>query len=82
MAAGGYTRETGIKAIESGHADLVAYGRLFLANPDLPLRYALPDAPLNKYDRDSFYSGDPVRAAQTCVAHERCALLVACTFPV
>ena len=27
MAAGGYTREAGIKAIESGHADLVAYGR-------------------------------------------------------
>ncbi|BDA45039.1 12-oxophytodienoate reductase 1 [Coccomyxa sp. Obi] len=60
MAAGGYDREAGIKAIESGHADLVAYGRIFLANPDLPLRYALSDAPLNPYDRDTFYTSDQV----------------------
>ena len=33
------------------------YGRLFLANPDLPRRFEL-DAPLNQYDRDSFYSAD------------------------
>ena len=58
IAAGGFKRENGIEAIESKHADLVAYGRLFLANPDLPLRYAREDAPLNKYDRDTFYTPD------------------------
>eukprot|EP00271_Cylindrocystis_brebissonii_P002787 TRINITY_DN13588_c0_g2_i1.p1 TRINITY_DN13588_c0_g2~~TRINITY_DN13588_c0_g2_i1.p1 ORF type:complete len:393 (-),score=83.48 TRINITY_DN13588_c0_g2_i1:78-1256(-) len=60
IAAGGFTRENGIRAIESGHCDLVAYGRLFLANPDLPKRFAL-NAPLNKYDRATFYAQDPVK---------------------
>ena len=39
--------------------DLVAFGRFFLANPDLPKRFKL-DAPLNKYNRDTFYTSDPV----------------------
>ena len=59
IVGGGYTRESGNQAIESGQADLIAYGRLFLANPDLPKRFAL-NAPLNKYDRKSFYTHDPV----------------------
>ncbi|KAI3698732.1 hypothetical protein L2E82_42511 [Cichorium intybus] len=59
MAAGGYEREDGNDAIAQGTADLVAYGRLFLANPDLPKRFEL-DAPLNKYIRDTFYTEDPV----------------------
>ena len=42
-----------------GYTDLVAYGRLFLANPDLPKRFEL-GAPLNKYDRSTFYTQDPV----------------------
>ena len=62
MSAGGYTRERGIEAIRDGSADLIAYGRLFLANPDLPERFAL-DAPLNPYDRSTFYSSDPVCCA-------------------
>ena len=65
MTAGGFTRERGIEAIRDGSADLVAYGRLFLANPDLPERFAL-DAPLNAYDRSTFYSSDPVRCAFFC----------------
>jgi hypothetical protein len=32
------------------HSDLIAYGRLFIANPDLPIRFCL-DAPLNPYHR-------------------------------
>ncbi|GJP42127.1 hypothetical protein CLOM_g1726 [Closterium sp. NIES-68] len=60
IAAGGYTRESGNAAIASGAADLVAYGRRFLANPDLPRRFAL-DAPLNPYDRDTFYTFDQVK---------------------
>ncbi|PIA36365.1 hypothetical protein AQUCO_03400332v1 [Aquilegia coerulea] len=60
MVAGGYTREDGNKAIADNYADLVAYGRWFLANPDLPKRFEL-DAPLNKYDRETFYLSDPIR---------------------
>lgn len=59
MAAGGYDREDGMKAIAENRADLVAYGRLFLANPDLPKRFEL-DAPLNKYSRETFYIPNPV----------------------
>ncbi|KAE9606472.1 hypothetical protein Lal_00013995 [Lupinus albus] len=58
IVAGGYDRQDGIHAVAQDRADLVAYGRLFLANPDLPKRYAL-DAPLNKYDRSTFYLDDP-----------------------
>ena len=61
MAAGGYSREAGIKAIEDGHADLIAFGRDFISNPDLPLRFAL-DAPLTKYNRDTFYTSDQVNS--------------------
>lgn len=57
IAAGGYTRETGEEVLQSGTADLVAYGRLFISNPDLPKRFAI-DAPLNAYDRSTFYGGD------------------------
>jgi 12-oxophytodienoic acid reductase len=37
----------------------VAYGRIFLANPDLPRRFEL-GAPLNEYERSTFYTQDPV----------------------
>lgn len=59
IAAGGYDREEGNKVVADGYADLVAYGRLFLANPDLPKRFEM-DAALNKCDRSTFYTSDPV----------------------
>ncbi|XP_076930661.1 12-oxophytodienoate reductase 2-like isoform X1 [Bidens hawaiensis] len=59
IAAGGYDRENGNNAIAQERAELIGYGRLFLANPDLPKRFEL-DAPLNKYHRDTFYTGDPI----------------------
>ncbi|GFQ00594.1 12-oxophytodienoate reductase 1, partial [Phtheirospermum japonicum] len=59
IAAGGYDRDDGNKAIAENRADLIAYGRLFLANPDLPKRFEI-NAPLNKYNRDTFYIADPV----------------------
>ncbi|KAJ4951100.1 hypothetical protein NE237_027932 [Protea cynaroides] len=59
IVAGGYDREDGNKAIGNNFTDLVAYGRLFLANPDLIKRFEL-DAPLNKYNRETFYIPDPV----------------------
>lgn len=57
ITAGAYTRETGEAVLRANEADLVAYGRLFIANPDLPKRFAL-NAPLNHYDRNTFYGGD------------------------
>lgn len=57
ISAGGHNRETGEATLISGHADMIAYGRHFIANPDLPKRFAL-NAPLNPYDRSTFYGGD------------------------
>jgi len=56
ISAGGYDPALGNAAIAQGDADLVAYGRLFISNPDLPARIAL-NTPLNPYDRSSFYGG-------------------------
>lgn len=54
---GGYNAETGNAAILSGEADLVAFGVPFLANPDLPIRFAR-NAPLNTPDPATFYAGE------------------------
>ncbi|KAL8137339.1 hypothetical protein V2J09_003340 [Rumex salicifolius] len=59
ISAGGYTKDDGNEAVEEGRTDLVAFGRWFLANPDLPKRFGV-NAPLNKYDRNTFYTSDPV----------------------
>ncbi|KAI3765582.1 hypothetical protein L2E82_15620 [Cichorium intybus] len=59
ISAGGYDMDDGNSAVAENRTDLVAYGRLFLANPDLPKRFALK-APLNKYNRETFYMLDPV----------------------
>ncbi|KAL2536962.1 12-oxophytodienoate reductase 1 [Forsythia ovata] len=59
IASGGYNKYDGDKAIEKSYADLVSFGRLFLANLDLPKHFEI-DAPLNKYDRSTFYIQDPV----------------------
>jgi 12-oxophytodienoic acid reductase len=59
MATGGFSQKDGNAAVADAHADLVGYGRLFLANPDLPERFARR-AELNKYDRSTFYTSDPV----------------------
>jgi N-ethylmaleimide reductase len=56
ISAGGYTKESGEAALEAGLADAIAYGRIYIANPDLAERFA-QDAPLNPYDRASFYGG-------------------------
>ncbi|XP_043721695.1 putative 12-oxophytodienoate reductase 11 isoform X11 [Telopea speciosissima] len=58
IAAGGYDREEGNKAVATNYADLVAYGRMFLANPDLPKRFGL-NALLNKHNRETMYIPDP-----------------------
>jgi N-ethylmaleimide reductase len=57
IGAGNYTRDSAIAAVESGTPDAVAFGRAFIANPDLPARLER-GAPLNPYDRPTFYGGD------------------------
>jgi N-ethylmaleimide reductase len=59
IAAGGFEPETAESAIESGVADAVAFGRHFVANPDLPLRIR-EGLVLTPYDRDTFYTFDSV----------------------
>ena len=54
---GGYNAASGNEAIESGLADLVSYGVLFLANPDLPERFRM-GAHLNTADISTFYLGE------------------------
>jgi N-ethylmaleimide reductase len=56
IAAGGYTFDDANATIAKGWADMIAFGRLFISNPDLPQRFAI-GAPLNPYDRSSFYGG-------------------------
>lgn len=56
VAAGNYTPGTASAAIEAGRADAIAFGRLFIANPDLPDR-ARTGARLNPYNRATFYGG-------------------------
>lgn len=57
IAAGGFDREGAEQAVTNGQADAVAFGRFFISNPDLPERLAA-NAPLNAYDRKTFYGGD------------------------
>ena len=51
---GNYTQETAEADLVDGHADLISFGKLFLANPDLPKRFRL-NAPLNEPDPKTFY---------------------------
>jgi N-ethylmaleimide reductase len=54
---GGYDFRSGNEAIEKGDADLISFGVLFLANPDLPERFR-KNAPLNQADVATFYMGE------------------------
>lgn len=59
MANLSYDKARGNAAIASGHADCVAYGVPFIANPDLVERFK-QDAPLNAADSNTFYGGNEV----------------------
>jgi N-ethylmaleimide reductase len=54
---GGYDAQSADAAIAHHDADLIAFGAAFLANPDLPERYAR-QAPLNAPDQATFYAGE------------------------
>ena len=53
-----FTKESAEEVVRKGEADAVAFGKLFIANPDLPKRFA-DDAPLNEPVPETFYSHGP-----------------------
>jgi len=58
VANEGHTYETAEQLLHAGEADAVAFGKLFIANPDLPRRFAL-NAPLNTPVPETFYASGP-----------------------
>jgi N-ethylmaleimide reductase len=58
IANTGFDKAKGMDLLESGDADAIAYGSLFIANPDLPTRFRT-DAPLDKPDPSTFYGAGP-----------------------
>jgi len=56
ISCGGYTKQSAIQAVENGDADLIAFGKLFISNPDLVERYKV-NASLNIPDKSTFYHG-------------------------
>ncbi len=56
IANNGYDRESAIEAVESGKVDAVAFGKAFIANPDLVRRFK-DNAPLNEPNQPTFYGG-------------------------
>ncbi len=59
ISAGGFTGETAEAAIADGYADAIAFGRIFISNPDLPRRLQ-HGFPLTPYNRATFYGGEAV----------------------
>jgi N-ethylmaleimide reductase len=59
VAAGGFDGASADAIVAAGDADLVAFGRHFIANPDLPERLRR-NLPLNSYDRPTFFGGTEV----------------------
>ncbi len=57
ITAGGFTGETADAAVAAGHADAIAFGRIFISNPDLPQRLQR-GFPLTPYNRATFYGGE------------------------
>jgi N-ethylmaleimide reductase len=58
IVAGGFDRDTAEAWLEQGKADLIAFGRKFIANPDLPERFRAR-LPLNRDDPTTYYGGGP-----------------------
>lgn len=56
MVNNGYTRDMAIKALLNGDADLIAFGKLYIANPDLVTRFK-KNAALNQLEQTTLYGG-------------------------
>jgi N-ethylmaleimide reductase len=71
MIAGGFDQDTAEDWIEQGRADLIAFGRKFIANPDLPERFRQRQ-PLNSDDPTTYYGGgEKGYTDYPSMAHER-----------
>jgi N-ethylmaleimide reductase len=70
IAAGGFARDSAIAIVESGYADLVAFGRHFSSNPDLPYRLR-HDLPLTPYVRSAFWGGTEENYSDFPTYHEQ-----------
>ena len=57
ISAGGFSGETAEAGIADGYADAIAFGRIFISNPDLPHRLQ-HGFPLTAYNRKTFYGGE------------------------
>lgn len=57
ILAGEFDRDSAERALAEGRADFIAFGRLYIANPDLVERFALPEPVLNPPDEATWYSG-------------------------
>ena len=56
MANNGYDLALANKQLDAGAADLIAFGKPFISNPDLVERLK-QGAPLNEWDKNTFYGG-------------------------
>ncbi|HVW74471.1 MAG TPA: alkene reductase [Rhizomicrobium sp.] len=77
IANEGFDRASAQKALDEGWADAVAFGKLFIANPDLVKRFAT-HAPLNSWNTATFYSGGAegyVDYPALQLEHERAAIM-------
>ena len=57
MVNNGYDRASAMQAVTSGYADIIAFGKPFISNPDL-VRRLHDKLPLAAWDEESFYGGD------------------------
>jgi len=58
IANEGFTLESAEQVVAAGEADAIAFGKLFIANPDLPRRFS-SGAPLNAWNGATFYAQGP-----------------------
>jgi N-ethylmaleimide reductase len=59
ILCGGYTKQRAEKELQHGYADLIAFGRPFINNPDLVDRFSKDWALSEKLDVNTFYAGGP-----------------------
>lgn len=59
ISSGGHLRDSANILLNHAQADLIAFGRLAISNPDLPERLAAAECALNEYQRETFYGGGP-----------------------
>jgi N-ethylmaleimide reductase len=70
IAAGGFNGDSAEEILRMGDADLVAFGRYFTSNPDLPRRLQRK-LPLTQYDRETFWGGTQVGYTDYLDYHEQ-----------